>query len=109
MSENFISATTQIGDLVRKRLQIIEKVAGLLADVIIGRMKDGNLTRSNEKDIKNSIKDFSAEEQVDILVKALVITGMNSSSNTSSFNDNDDYPAKKNKKGNRSDLFSSRW
>ena len=101
MSETFVTASTQIGDLVRKREQIIEKTAGLVSEVIMGRVNDGNLARSNEKDVLNLIKDFSVEEQNIILVKALIITGMNSSSSSSS---NDIFESAR-KRGSRSDLF----
>ena len=107
MSETFMSAVTQIDGLINKKNQIIERVASLLAEAILDRIRSGNLTRSTEKDIHNAIKSFSNEEQLEILSKAIVIVGMNMSKNTSNnnYDDDDDYRPNPKKVKNRSDLF----
>lgn len=112
MGETFMSAVTQIDDLVSKKRQIIERAASLLAEAILDRVRSGNLTRNTEKDIKNAIKSFSTEEQAEILSKAIIYVGMNSNGkrNNSNYDDDDDYrisPTKKVK--NRSDLFGRRF
>ena len=108
MGENFLSAITQIEDLVSKKRQIVERAASLLAEAILDRMRSGNLTRNTEKDIKNAIKNFSSDEQVEILSKAMVLVGMNNLTNTSR-NDDDDYGNYRHNSGkkvkNRSDIF----
>lgn len=112
MGETFMSAITQIDDLVSKKKQIIDRAASLLAEAILDRVRSGNLTRNTEKDIKNAIKNFSAEEQAEILSKAIIYVGMNSNGKRNS-NYDDDYegyrptPGKKVK--NRSDLFGRRF
>ena len=107
MSETFMSASTQIDDLVAKKKQILERTASLLAEAILDRIRTGNLTRNTEKDIKMAIRNFTAEEQADILSKALVLVGMNNTRNTSNYDDDDDYgrhtPGKKVR--SRSDIF----
>ncbi len=109
MPENFMSAITKIEDLVSKKRQIIERAASLLAEAVLDRIKTGNLTRNTEKDIKNAIKNFSQDEQTEILTKAIIIIGMNNGSHNN--NDDDDYgfhhTGKKVK--NRSDLFGRRF
>jgi hypothetical protein len=111
MGENFMSAATQIEDLISKKKQIIERAAGLLAEAVLDRIKSGNLTRNSEKDIKNAIRNFSSEEQTEILSKAIILIGMNNNSkNKSGYDDDDDYrpnPGKKVK--SRSDIFGRRF
>ena len=103
MSETFVTANTKIEDLLSKRDQILEKTAGLVAEVILGRQQENNLQRSNEKDIQKMISKFSAEEQVIILYKALVLVGMNNNSSSSSY---DPFDGARRKGGNsRSSLF----
>lgn len=107
MSETFMSAITQIEDLVSKKKQINERTASLLTEAVIDRMKSGNLTRATEKDIKNAIRGFSEEEQVDILIRALVMLGMNTNKTSRNQNndDDDDYSGNRKKIKNRSDIF----
>lgn len=104
MSETFVTANTKIEDLLSKRDQILEKTAGLVAEVILGRQQENNLQRSNEKDIQKMISRFSAEEQVIILSKALVIVGMNNNSLNSNY---DPFDGSRVRKGgsSRSSLF----
>ena len=110
MGETFMSAITQIDDLVSKKKQIIERAASLLAEAILDRIRTGNLTRNTEKDIKNAIKSFSAEEQAEILARAIVMVGMNTSKNKSIYDDDTDYRPNSGKKvKNRSDLFNRRF
>ena len=110
MGETFMSAITQIEDLVSKKKQIIERASSLLAEAILDRIRTGNITRNTEKDIKNAIRSFSAEEQTEILSRAIVIVGMNMTKQTSSYDD-DDYGYRPNngkKVKSRSDLFGRR-
>ena len=112
MGESFMSAITQIDDLVSKKRQIIERAAALLSEAILDRMRTGNLTRNTEKDIKNAIKNFSTDEQAEILTRAMILVGMNSSKNNSrNDDDDDDYgfnrPSGKKVK-ERSDIFGRR-
>ena len=110
MGETFMSAITQIEDLVTKKRQIIERAASLLAEAILDRIRVGNITRATEKDVKNAIKSFSMEEQVEILTKASVIVGMNMSKSTSSYDDDDDYRPNTGKKvKSRSDIFGRKY
>ena len=103
MGENFMSARTQIEDLIRKKGQINERVASLIAEAILDRIQSGTLSRNTEKDITNTIKDFSADEQVEILTKALVLVGMNNK--TSRNTENNRYGSSPKKIKNRSDIF----
>lgn len=112
MGETFLSAVTQIEELVSKKRQIIERAASLLAEAILDRIRTGNLTRNTEKDIKNAIKSFSNDEQVEILSKAIVIVGMNMSKTNSNNDDDDDdyYRSNSGKKvKSRSDIFGRRY
>ena len=109
MGENFMSAITQIDDLVSKKRQIIDRAASLLAEAILDRMHTGNLTKNTEKDIRNAIRSFSPEEQSDILSRALIYIGMNGTKNrNSNNNDGDDYRSDRKVKS-RSDLFGRRF
>ena len=103
MSENFMSAITQIEDLIRKKGQILEKTASLIAEAILDRIQSGTLSRNTEKDIKNAIQNFNKDEQVEILSKALVFVGMNNKTSR----DSDDRRSEPNKKKirERSDIF----
>ena len=107
MGENFMSAITKIDDLVSKKKQIIERAASLLAEAFLDRMRSGNVTKNSEKDITNAIKNFSNDEQVEILSKAIIYIGMNTSGSKSNYNDdNYDYNRRSGKKvKSRSDLF----
>lgn len=112
MGETFMSAITQIDDLISKKRQIIERAAALLAEAIMDRIKTENLTRNTEKDIKNAIKNFNNEEQVEILSKALVLVGMNSNKSNSGNYDDDDFNMRPNsgkKVKARSDIFNRRF
>ena len=108
MGENFMSAITQIEDLVSKKKQIIDRAASLLAEAVLDRIRTGALSKNSERDIKNAIKSFSDEEQTEILTKAMIYIGMNISKNNSS-NVDDDYDYHRPKSGkkmkSRSDLF----
>ena len=105
-----MSAVTQIEDLVTKKNQIIERSASLLAEAILDRVRSGNLTRNTQKDIMNAIRSFSAEEQTEILSRAIIYVGMNTSKNKSNYDD-DDYgrPNSGKKLKTRSDLFGRRF
>ena len=110
MGETFMSASTQIDELVSKKRQIIERAASLLSEAILDRIRTGNLTRNTEKDIKNSLRNFSLDEQTEILTKALVLVGMNGNKSTSRYDDDDDdywhQPSTTGKKiKSRSDIF----
>ena len=110
MGENFMTAITQIGELVRKRGQIIDKAAGYLADAIIDRMRSGKLSKATEKDITSAIDGFSPEEKIEILTKTLVYVGMNTSSSTGGRKTRtDDYDYDDNipspRRGGRGDIF----
>ena len=111
MGETFMSAITQIDDLVSKKKQIIERAASLLAEAILDRIRTGNLTRNTEKDIKNAIKNFSSEEQTEILSRAIIFVGMNMNKrNSNNYDDDDNYYSPSGKKvKNRSDLFGRRF
>ena len=102
MGENFMSANTQISDLLRKKNQIIDKVASLLSEAILDRIQNNTVGKTTETDIKNSIRGFSSEEQVEILTKAMVLVSMNKTSKTD--NDDNEYDRRKKIK-NRSDIF----
>lgn len=105
MAETFVTANTKIEDLLSKRDQILEKTAGLVAEVILGRQQENSLQRSNEKDIQRMISNFSSEEQVIILAKALVLVGMNGG-NKSTYSDYDPFEGSRKKGGSsRSSLF----
>ena len=109
MGETFMSAITQIEELINKKKQIIERAASLISEAIIDRIKSGNMSRATEKDIKNSIKNFSLEEQVEILSRAIVFVGMNNKTNNYSDDDNG-YRSNSGKKvKSRSDLFGKRF
>lgn len=109
MGETFLTANTQIDELVSKKKQIIERAASLLAEAILDRIKTGNLTRNAEKDVMNSIRNFSDEEQTQILTKAIILVGMNNTSKGSRKNNDDDYQFNHDKKiKSRSDIFSRR-
>lgn len=111
MGETFMSAITQIDDLVSKKKQIIERAASLLAEAILDRIRTGNLTRNTEKDIRNAIKSFSAEEQAEILSRAIIFVGMNMNKHSSNnYDDDNGYRNNSGKKvKNRSDLFGRRF
>ena len=109
MAETFMSAVTQIDDLVSKKKQIIDRAASLLAEAILDRIRTGNLTRNTEKDIKNAIKSFTAEEQAEILSKAIIYVGMNNSKRSSNYDEDDDYRSNGKKVKSRSDLFGRRF
>ena len=104
MAENFMSAITQIEDLVSKKKQIIERTSSLLAEAILDRIRTGTLTKNTEKDIKNAIRSFSDDEQAEILSKTIIYIGMNSFKKNSS-NDDDYYPKTGKKVKSRSDIF----
>lgn len=105
MGETFMSANTQIEELISKKKQIIERAASLLAEAILDRIKTGNLTRNTEKDIKNSIRNFSEEEQVEILSKAIVLVGMNNNKSNRKNDDDDNYKFNNKKIRSRSEIF----
>lgn len=110
MGETFMSAITQIEELINKKKQIIERAASLISEAIIDRIKSGNMNRATEKDIKNAIRNFSDEEQIEILSRAIVFIGMNTNK-TSNHSDDDDnnYRSNSGKKSkSRSDLFGRR-
>lgn len=111
MGENFMTAITQIGDLLRKRDQIIDKTAGYISDAVVDRMRNGKLAKSTEKDIRSAIEGFSKEEQVDILTSAIVYVGMNagggSSRATDDYDDDRDYTPRRPPR-NRGDIFRGR-
>lgn len=112
MGETFMSAITKIEDLITKKKQINDRAAALLSEAILDRIRSGNLTRNSEKDIKNALRDFSAEEKEEILTKAIIYVGMNTTSNksTMSSDDDDDFSRGSGKKvKSRSDLFGRRY
>ena len=114
MGETFMSAITKIEELITKKKQINDRAASLLSEAILDRIRSGNLTRNSEKDIKNSLREFSLEEREEILTKALIYVGMNTTSNksTSQYNDDDDddFTGRSGKKvKNRADLFGRRY
>jgi hypothetical protein len=109
MGETFLTATTQIDELITKKRQINERAASLLSEAVLDRIKSGNLTRNSEKDIKNAIKNFSVDEQVEILAKAIILIGMNNTTKHSIIDDDDDYKYNHSKKiATRSDIFGRR-
>lgn len=112
MGETFMTANTQIEELISKKKQIIERTASLLTEAVIDRIKNGNLTRNTEKDVKNSIRDFNEEEQIEILSRAMVMVGMNINKGSGrSFEDDDNSyftSGTPKKVKSRSDIFGGR-
>lgn len=81
--KNLTVATTEIQELVDKRNKILEKTANILSEVIIGRAVSRKGSRTaNIEDIEKSIKDFSLEEQKQILLN-MVVTIATSSAGSS--------------------------
>ena len=110
MGETFVTAITQIEDLISKKRQIIERAASLLSEAILDRIKSGNLTKNTQKDVMNAIKSFSTEEQVEILSRAIIYVGMNTSKSNSNYDDDDIYRPNSGKKvKSRADLFNRRF
>ena len=96
MGENFMSTITQIEDYASKKNQIIDKVASLLAEAIIGRIQSGTMNSNTQRDIMNAIKSFNAEEQSQILSKAIIYVGMNMNTTSKSNYKDDDFDARYN-------------
>lgn len=107
MGETFMSAVTQIEDLVSKKKQIIERAASLLSEAILDRIRTGNLTRNTQKDIMNAIRSFNEDEQIEILSRAIIYVGMNMGKNNTNSDDDDyfDRPNSGKKISSRSDIF----
>ena len=84
MGETFMSISVRIDELLEKEKKIVEKAAALISDAVIGRIKERKVAMNMEKDIKNAIKGFSPEKQIDILAHAITLIGMNSGANISS-------------------------
>lgn len=81
--KNLSVATTEIQELVDKRNKILEKTANILSEVIIGRAASGRGSKTaNIEDIEKSIKDFSLEDQKQILLN-MVVTIATSSAGSS--------------------------
>ena len=111
MGENFMSAITQIEDLASKKNQIIDRVASLLSEAILDRIQSGTLNKNTQKDVMNAIRSFSAEEQAQILSRAIIYVGMNTNKNKSNYDD-DEYGGRSNpgkKIKSRSDIFGRRF
>ena len=104
MAMNALTAETLISDLDRKRGQIDEKEASILAEFILDRIQNNTLSRNTEKDIKNLIQNSNINIQVEILIKALVLVGMNNKTSRAIENNRQGSSNPKKIK-NRSDIF----
>ena len=75
---NFMTAKTQIEALAAKREEINKKVAALISEALISReKKDSSKGVTSEREIKTLISDFSQEDQISILIKALQLVAVN--------------------------------
>ena len=75
---NFMTAKTQIEALAAKREEINKKVAALISEALISReKKDSSKGVTSEREIKTLISDFSQDDQISILVKALQLVTPN--------------------------------
>lgn len=90
---NFVNAATQIDAMTEKKEQVLSKVGGYVASAILS--KHGNLSDRSKKDILNLIKDYPAEDQVEILTIALIMVARNDGGTSS------------HSSGGRRDIFSS--
>lgn len=77
MSENFMTAGTQIEALVEKKDQLIEKAASLLFEAVKDRMRQNQVKKSMSNDILNILKGFSEEEKNIILSKTIMYLASN--------------------------------
>lgn len=101
---DFMSAMTEIGELVQKKLQIVRKTASLLSEAIVDRARSGKLSGNTKIDIKNTLNEFSDEEKVDILTEAIILVAQQNS--TKKYNDDDGgYVSPSKKGGKRSSIF----
>jgi len=95
MSKNFTTANQEIEELLSKRDRILEKTAGIVAEAVIDRAKSKNILTSSRdatyKDIRYAIRNFSTDDQVQILINALMMTAANNSggSKSSYYGDSD--------------------
>ena len=101
---DFMSAMTEIGELVQKKLQIVRKTASLLSEAIVDRARNGKLNGNTKIDIKNSLKEFSDEEKVDILTEAIILVAQQNSTKKT-FDDAGGYIPPSKKGGKRSSIF----
>ena len=95
MSKNFTTANQEIEELLSKRDRILEKTAGIVAEAVIDRAKSKNILTSSRdatyKDIRYAIRNFSTDDQVQILINALMMAAANNSggSKSSYYGDSD--------------------
>lgn len=95
MSKNFTTANQEIEELLSKRDRILEKTAGIVAEAVIDRAKSKNILTSSRdatyKDIRYAIRNFSTDDQVQILINALMMSAANNSggSKSSYYGDSD--------------------
>lgn len=95
MSKNFTTANQEIEELLSKRDKILEKTAGIVAEAVIDRAKSKNILTSSRdatyRDIRYAIRNFSTDDQVQILINALMMTAANNSggSRSSYYGDSD--------------------
>ena len=102
-----MSVNTQYDDLDRKEEQIDRRRASLLAEAILDRIQNGTISMNTETDIRNSIKKYDPNKQVNILIDALLFIAMNNNNKTNRRTNDDDsgrFESKKKVK-NRADLF----
>ena len=89
MAKNFTSANQEIEDLLSKRDKILEKTAGFIAEAVLDRAKSKSISTGNRdatyKDINYAIKNFSTEEQVQILINTVLMVAANSGGNSQSY------------------------
>lgn len=101
MGENFMSAQTQIQDLVSKLDQIASKASSLLYSAIKSRISSGNVSKNMENDIRNSLNGLPAEMREKVLIDTIILMASNSD-NTVTYT-----ASNKKKSGDRSSLFRS--
>lgn len=86
MGENFMTAGTQIENLLEMKKEMFNKAANLIVEATVNRSVSGVVSMGTKKDIMNILKEFTNEEKVEILSTAFVILAMNGRFNISPTN-----------------------
>lgn len=89
MGESFMSAKIKIEEQYAKEKRSHDVVSGIVADAVIDRIRAGNLSMSSLKDIENLINMYDDSVKVEILSRAIIYVGMNTSKNNTNSDDDD--------------------
>lgn len=72
MGSNFVSVTTEMGDLFDSRKKILNNMGVKVAEAVESRAREDKLSEGLLKDVDNLICDLSSDEKVIVLERAIL-------------------------------------